>query len=120
MEKKMKAALLKEPLKLAVEEVPKPIVGRNDVLVEVRAVGVCGTDVETYRGNYTVKYPIIMGHEAAGQIVEVGQNFKDVHLGDRVIIDPIFHCGKCSMRSKGKTNLCEHGGLLGREIGDGA
>lgn len=116
----MKAAILHEPLKISIQKVPKPVVRRNDVLIKVKAVGLCGTDIETYRGSYNVKYPLIMGHEGAGEIVEVGEGVKNFRPKERVVIDPILHCKKCPMCLSGKTNLCKNGGLLGRDVGDGA
>jgi 2-desacetyl-2-hydroxyethyl bacteriochlorophyllide A dehydrogenase len=120
MKETMKAAVLHGPYNLVVEEVEKPKAKAGEVLVKVRATGICGTDVETYHGKYPVKYPIIMGHEAAGEVAEVGENVKKVKVGDRVVIDPIFHCGKCYLCLMGKKNLCVNGGLLGRDAGSGA
>ncbi|MCS7115769.1 MAG: alcohol dehydrogenase catalytic domain-containing protein [Nitrososphaerota archaeon] len=120
MNEKMKAAVLYGPYNMAVEDVDKPKVDAGEVLVKVRATGICGTDVETYHGKYPVKYPIIMGHEAAGEVVQVGEKVEKVSVGDKVVIDPIFHCGKCYLCLMGKRNLCINGGLLGRDIGSGA
>jgi|YelNatPaOPRAMG01_1025707.scaffolds.fasta_scaffold01744_4 L-iditol 2-dehydrogenase len=120
MKETMKAAVLHGPHNLIVEEVEKPKAKAGEVLVKVKATGICGTDVETYHGKYHVKYPLIMGHEAAGEVAEVGENVKKVRVGDRVVIDPIFHCGKCYLCLMGKKNLCINGGLLGRDVGSGA
>jgi len=120
MSEKMKAAVLHGPYNLVIENVDKPKVKADEVLVKVRATGICGTDIETYHGKYPVKYPIIMGHEAAGEVVQVGENVKKVNVGDKVVIDPIFHCGKCYLCLMGKRNLCVNGGLLGRDVGSGA
>ena len=115
----MKAAVLHGPNKLVLEKVKKPKVGDNEVLIRVKATGICGTDVETYLGKYPVKYPIIMGHEAAGEVAEVGKNVTTFQVGDRVVINPIFYCGKCYFCLISKRNLCPNGGLLGRDVGIG-
>ncbi|MEM3703976.1 MAG: alcohol dehydrogenase catalytic domain-containing protein [Candidatus Bathyarchaeia archaeon] len=120
MSEKMKAAVLYGPYNLVLEYVDKPRAKAGEVLVKVRATGICGTDVETYHGKYQVKYPIIMGHEAAGEVVEVGEDVKKVSVGDKIVIDPIFYCGKCYLCLMGKQNLCINGGLLGRDLGIGA
>ncbi|MEM3730800.1 MAG: alcohol dehydrogenase catalytic domain-containing protein [Candidatus Bathyarchaeia archaeon] len=120
MKETMKAAVLYGPYKLSLSDVEKPQAKSDEVLIRIRAVGICGTDIETYHGKYPVKYPIIMGHEAAGEVAQVGENVTQVDVGDRVVIDPIFSCGKCYLCLLGKRNLCPNGGLLGRDMGIGA
>ena len=120
MSTKMKAAVLNGPYNLVIEHVDKPEAKAGEVLVKVRATGICGTDIETYHGKYPVKYPLIMGHEAAGEVVQVGEGVKKVRVGDKIVIDPIFNCGSCYLCLMGKRNLCVNGGLLGRDVGSGA
>lgn len=120
MSEKMKAAVLHAPYDLKIEEVEKPKPKSVEVLLKVMATGICGTDIETYHGKYNVKYPIIMGHEAAGKVVQTGANVERVAVGDKVVIDPIFYCGRCYLCLMGKRNLCVNGGLLGRDVGSGA
>ncbi len=120
MYEKMKAAVLRAPCDIAIEEVEKPTIGLGEVLVKIKATGICGTDVETYRGKYKVKFPLVMGHETAGEIVKLSEGVKRVQVGDRVIINPIFYCGRCHFCLMGKRNLCLYGGLLGRDLGNGA
>jgi len=120
MSEKMKAAVLYAPYKIVVEEVEMPRIGAREVLVKIKAAGICGTDVETYRGKYKVKYPIIMRHETSGEVAEVGRDVNRVQVGDRVVVNPVSNCGRCYLCLKGKKNLCLYGGLLGRDIGNGA
>lgn len=115
MLEKMKAAVLHAPYNVAIEEVKKPKIGLGRVLMRINATAICGTDIEIYTGRYRVKYPLIMGHETAGEIVEVSEGVERVQVGDRVVANPSFSCGKCYLCMMGKRNLCQHGGLLGRE-----
>ncbi len=106
----MKAALLYKPFDLRVEQMEIPKIGPNEVLVRIRAVGICGSDVHFYRtgrcGTFVVKEPLVLGHESAGEIVEVGENVTNVKRGDRVAIEPGFPCGRCYFCKIGKYNLC--------------
>jgi len=107
---KMKAALLYKPYDLRIEEMDIPEIGPNEVLLRIRAVGICGSDVHFYRtgrcGSFVVKEPLVLGHEASGEVVEVGENVTNVKKGDRVAIEPGFPCGFCFYCKSGKYNLC--------------
>ncbi len=116
----MKAAVLHAPKRIHIEEVEKPKVGSSDILIMVKATAICGTDVDTYQGKYNVRYPLIMGHEASGEVKEFGDDVETFKLGDKVVVNPIYYCDKCYLCIKGKTNLCVNGGLLGRDIGNGS
>ena len=111
----MKAAVLRRPLQISVEDVPKPPVGSREVLVNIRATAVCGTDVGIYTGKNPVPLPLIMGHETTGEIVEIGSGVTRVHVGEAIVIDPTISCGTCYLCRMGRSNLCEAGGLMGRE-----
>ena len=112
----MKAAVLREPYNIEIEEVDGPKVNSENVLVRIRATSVCGTDIKMYRGEYKVNLPLIMGHETAGEVIRVGDGVREIKEGDRAVIDPIFSCGKCYFCIVGNRNLCPNGGLLGREM----
>ena len=111
----MKAAVLEDVAQLVVRSVPDPVVPPREVAIRVRAVGVCGTDLHLYRGhgNYNMdaqgrripltEQPQILGHEFAGEIVEVGRDVKDLKPGDRVLCDQGRNC-----YSQGRTPLCEY------------
>lgn len=92
---KMKAAVLLDVEKLEIKEVDIPKVGPGEVLVKVRACGICGSDVSMYRGKYLPVKPIIPGHEFAGDVVEVGNGVKYVKHGERVVADINVACGVC-------------------------
>ncbi len=115
----MQAAIFTGPRQLLIKEVKKPQVGRYDLLVKIKAAAICGTDVDIFRGKGGAKFPVIPGHEAAGEIEEIGSNVTTFKKGDRVVIDPAISCGQCFWCKKGLRNICPNGGLIGREK-DGA
>ncbi len=107
----MIAARLTAPGQLKVEDVPAPVLGAGDsVLVRVRAVGICGSDVHNYVhggiGARKVVYPFIPGHEASGEILAVGSEVKGMGQGTRVMIEPAMHCGHCDQCVDGHFNTC--------------
>lgn len=106
----MRASVLRAAGDVVVEERPLPAFGANDVLVRVTSVGVCGSDVHYYEhgriGDYVVRAPMVLGHEAGGRIAAVGQDVTSVRVGDRVSIEPGWPCGECSMCRSGSYNLC--------------
>lgn len=110
----MKALLLTEVKKLEVVELPEPSCGPDDVLVRVRACGICGSDIHGFDGSSGRRIPpLVMGHEAAGVITTVGQNVKGFAVGDRVTFDSTVSCGKCHFCRSGSMNLCENRQVLG-------
>jgi threonine dehydrogenase-like Zn-dependent dehydrogenase len=110
----MKALVLKERLKLSYEEVPMPEFGPTDVLVAVKACGICGSDVHGLDGSTGRRQPpIIMGHEAAGIIAEVGSAVTGWQRGDRVTFDSTIYCGTCEFCRRGLVNLCTQRRVLG-------
>ncbi len=110
----MKAMVLEAPNSLALRKVARPPLEDGNVLVRVRNTGICGTDQSIYYGGIPVSYPLIMGHEAVGEIVE-GEGAGGLALGARVILDPVYFCGRCYQCQAGQTNLCPNGGLVGRD-----
>ncbi len=110
----MKALVLKEYNRFAFEDVPVPHVGAEDVLIRVKACGICGSDVHGMDGSTGRRIPpVIMGHEAAGVIAEVGPNVRDFSQGDRVTFDSTIYCGKCHFCRRGLINLCDNRRVLG-------
>jgi L-iditol 2-dehydrogenase len=110
----MKAMVLKEYNQLVYEDVAQPTTGPDDVLIEVKACGICGSDVHGMDGSTGRRIPpIIMGHEAAGIIAEVGSNVKDIQPGERVTFDSTVYCGSCFYCLRGEINLCEQRRVLG-------
>jgi len=107
----MKAAFLKKPYEIEIKEIPKPeIKNDNDVLIRIKSVGVCGSDIHYYKkgriGDFVVKEPLILGHETAGIVEEVGKNVKNIKVGDRVSLEPGIPCRKCDYCKRGRYNLC--------------
>ena len=111
--------VLRAPSDLVLDEVARPQPGPGQVLVRVTHSGVCGTDYKIYNGSIRVPYPLIPGHEMAGELVDVGNTRGGPAVGDRVIIDPETYDGTCFYCQKGLTNLCPNGTLIGRDVNGG-
>lgn len=110
----MRAIVFEDRNIVALQDRPDPKPGAGEVLIEVHASGICGTDLEVLHGNYgTSAYPVIPGHEYAGLVVEVGSDVADVKVGDRVAVDPNLECGHCSACLRGWAHLCETLGAYG-------
>ncbi len=110
----MKALVLKQYAQFAFEEVPTPEPGPGDVLVAVKACGICGSDVHGMDGSTGRRRPpITMGHEAAGVISGLGNGVIDWAAGDRVTFDSTTYCGGCAFCRRGLINLCDHRRVLG-------
>lgn len=114
----MKAAVLEAPGQLVVKEVPDPRAGPGELVVKVKACGVCGTDVNLYTGKYTARCPVILGHEFAGEVVEVGPGV-DLPVGSRVTVDPNESCGACYWCHSGQPTFCQNMAAYG-VLRDGA
>ncbi|MGK0465629.1 zinc-binding alcohol dehydrogenase family protein [Clostridium sp.] len=116
----MKSIYLKTQGEIGIKEVLEPIRKQNEALIKVKSIGICGSDIGAYRGtNPLISYPRIIGHEIAGEVLEVGENSNDIKIGDRVIIDPYIYCGDCYPCSLGRTNCCEDLKVLGVHIDGG-
>jgi L-iditol 2-dehydrogenase len=110
----MKALLLREYRKLEVVDAPVPEAGADEVLVGVRACAICGSDVHGYDGSTGRRIPpVIMGHEAAGVIAEVGRNVTGFRPGERITFDSTVYCGTCGFCRAGHVNLCDNRRVLG-------
>jgi L-iditol 2-dehydrogenase len=115
----MKALLLKNYKDLELVDFPTPEVGPNDVLIRVKACGICGSDVHGYDGSTGRRIPpLVMGHEAAGLVHAAGANVKGYHEGDRVTFDSTVSCGYCFFCSRGEINLCDNRQVLGVSCGE--
>jgi len=106
----MQAAVLTELKNIMLQDREIPVPKDDEVLIQIKAVGLCGSDVHYYEhgkiGNYIVEKPIILGHEASGDIVEVGKNVVGLYKGQRVSIEPGATCGECAHCKEGRYNLC--------------
>jgi len=110
----MKAAIWYGGKDIRIEDVPEPEIKENDVLIKVKAVGICGSELHAYEGiSERRKPPLIMGHEFSGEIEEIGKNVENLRKGDRVVVDPIIRCLKCDNCLNGRSNICENMHLIG-------
>ncbi len=115
----MKALLLKDYKQLEITEMPEPAPGPDDVLVQVKACGICGSDVHGYDGRSGRRIPpLVMGHEGSGVILEAGRNAGRFHRGDRVTFDSTVYCGICFFCRRGMVNLCDNRNVLGVSCSD--
>src|SRR5579863_4000328 len=115
----MKGLLLKQYMELEVADLPQPEIGANDVLIRVRACGICGSDVHGLDGSTGRRIPpIVMGHEAAGIVAAVGSGVNDIEVGDRVTFDSTISCGKCHYCLRGDINLCDNREVIGVSCGE--
>jgi len=110
----MKALVLKAYKQFSYEDVPTPTAGPEEVLVSVKACGICGSDVHGMDGSTGRRRPpIIMGHEASGVISSVGAGVTSWSPGDRVTFDSTVYCGRCAYCRRGEINLCDNRRVLG-------
>ena len=116
----MKTVLLKQPGEILISDIEPVKRLDGEVLIKVRSAGICGSDIGAYKGvNPLVSYPRTIGHEIAGEVVEVGVDDKEFKVGDRVILEPYVYCGRCYPCSIGHTNCCENLTVRGVHIEGG-
>jgi len=109
----MKAVVLTEPGRYEIATVDDPTPGRGEVVIEVTASGICGTDVHLLHGLYSEAMPVIPGHEFSGRVVEVGPDVAGLAVGDHVAADPNLPCHACLQCQRGRVNLCENYTAIG-------
>jgi L-iditol 2-dehydrogenase len=115
----MQALLLTQYGKLELVSRDEPAIGPTDVLVRVAACGICGSDIHGYDGTSGRRIPpVVMGHEAAGTIADVGSAVDRAKIGDRVTFDSTIYCGQCESCRRGQVNLCPNRRVLGVSCGD--
>jgi L-iditol 2-dehydrogenase len=115
----VKALVLEKYKELVYRDVPEPRIGPEDALVRVRACGICGSDIHGMDGSSGRRIPpIIMGHEAAGEIVEIGATEAGWQPGDRVTFDSTIYCGTCSFCRRGEINCCDNRRVVGVSCGE--
>ncbi len=113
----MRAAVCTGRERIGIEEVPRPVPQAGQVLVEVKACGLCGSDVDGYLGHHPmIEWPIILGHECSGVVAELGSGVDDWRVGEDVVVEPFFTCGTCPACRRGRYNLCRDLKLIGHQV----
>lgn len=113
----MKAALLKNVFEMTVEDVAVPRPKPDEVLIRVKASAVCGSDLKAYEGKHPlIKPPIILGHEFSGMVEEMGTSVRGFRIGERVVVEPSFACGRCFFCKREAYSLCENLRQLGHQL----
>jgi L-idonate 5-dehydrogenase len=113
----MEAYVLHGPRDLRRETREEPTVGSRDVKVRIKRIGICGSDIHYYEhyriGDFIPQKPLVLGHEFAGEVAEVGSDVVSIHVGDRVTAEPSIECGHCRYCRQGRYNLCENLKFIG-------
>lgn len=109
----MKSVVFSRKESLEVRELPAPEVGPDEVLVHPRSTGICATDVHIFHGEFLPSYPVIPGHESAGEVVQTGEEVDELQPGDRVMIDPSVFCEACYFCRRNLQNHCLHWNGIG-------
>ena len=103
----MKALRFSQVGRSEIVEISRPIPKPDEVLVRVRAAGICASDIMAFKGKHTYRIPpVITGHELSGEIVELGSEISTLKIGDRVAVEPHIGCGKCALCSQGHYHEC--------------
>lgn len=109
----MKALVVEDINKLTFKDVPIPQIKANEVLIKVKACGICGSDIPRVKNNGVHFYPIIVGHEFSGEIVQIGANVKSHFIGERVTAAPLIPCNNCENCYQGNPAMCQHYSFIG-------
>lgn len=109
----MKAAVFTGKRKVEVRDVPIPTIKEDEVLIKVKAVGICGTDIHIFKGEYFTGFPVIPGHEFSGVVEQVGRRTRYFKEGDRVTADPNIFCESCYFCKRNLQNHCENLRVIG-------
>ncbi|GID30252.1 zinc-dependent alcohol dehydrogenase family protein [Paractinoplanes brasiliensis] len=116
----MKAAVVVTPGTIEIQDVADPAPGPSEVVVKPAAVGICGTDLHIMDGEFAPSFPIVPGHEFAGEIVAVGSAVTGYAVGDQVAVDPSLYCGYCYYCKRARGNQCENWAAIGVTVSGGA
>lgn len=114
MSEMMIQQVMTEPKKITFRNIPVPTPGPDQVLVKIKKIGVCGSDIHVYHGTHPyTSYPVTQGHEVSGQIAKLGEYVTGLEVGQKVTIEPQVFCGRCYPCLHGKYNLCENLKVMG-------
>jgi 2-desacetyl-2-hydroxyethyl bacteriochlorophyllide A dehydrogenase len=116
----VRAVVIKAPHEVEVTTVDDPTPGPRDVIVDVAACGICGTDLHILEGEFAPTLPDIPGHEFAGTVVAIGSDVRELAVGARVAVDPSLYCNECHYCRIGRNNLCERWSAIGVSVPGGA
>jgi len=110
----MEALVYQGPEQITLEELDIPVPAADEVLVEVRSVGICGSELEGFMGHSSIRVaPLVMGHEFCGHIVKLGAKVKSLSIGSKVVVNPLIACGSCDRCLAGKQNVCRSRRIIG-------
>ncbi len=110
----MLQAVMTGAAKIDFVNVPVPEVGRDQVLIQVKRIGICGSDIQIYHGKHKfMTYPVVQGHEGSGTIIKVGEAVNTFSVGDNVTVQPQNYCGHCYPCRQGRYNVCENLSVMG-------
>ena len=114
MEKTMIQQVMTAPGEIIFQEVPTPKVGKDQALLKVQMIGICGSDIHVYHGKHPfISYPVTQGHEVSGAVVTFGDGVTGFEVGQKVTIEPQVFCGHCHPCTHGKYSLCEELKVMG-------
>jgi len=117
----MQQAVMTQPGKIEFHEVPRPDPGPNHVVIQVRRIGVCGSDIHVYHGVHPYTgYPVVQGHEVSGVISAIGEQVSGFNVGDKVVFMPQVTCGECYPCRHGLYHICDHLKVMGFQTGGAA
>ncbi|WP_164667218.1 zinc-dependent alcohol dehydrogenase family protein [Virgibacillus doumboii] len=112
----MKALVIEKPYDATVKDVPYPKPASDEITIKVENIGICGTDIHIFQGEFLSPYPIIPGHEFSGTVYEIGENVQGFEAGDRGTADPSLFCGHCEFCLTNRGNQCENWGAIGNTV----
>lgn len=116
----MKQIVLQAPGHFVSRDAPRPLALAGEALVQIRSVGVCGSDFHAFAGRHPeYSYPRVLGHELSGIVVDAPRNGNGIQVGDRCAIEPYVNCGECRACQQGRTNCCEKLRVLGIHVDGG-
>jgi 2-desacetyl-2-hydroxyethyl bacteriochlorophyllide A dehydrogenase len=115
----MKAILFPQPGKIELSDLPDPTPAPDEVVIEMKASGICATDIHIWLGEFIASYPVIPGHEFAGEVVELGGEVKNFKVGDRVAVDPCIYCHNCHACKSHAENFCRNFKAYGLQLNGG-
>ncbi|MBN1836582.1 MAG: alcohol dehydrogenase catalytic domain-containing protein, partial [Spirochaetales bacterium] len=116
----MRQAVMVKPGEIEIREVERPSAGRDEVLIRIHNIGVCGSDIHVYHGKHPyTSYPVVQGHEVSGEIAEIGPGVEGLEVGQAVTFMPQVVCGKCYSCRHGMYHICDNLKVMGFQT-DGA